>query len=62
MLYCSMLGAGWPYVAVSLMKGATTLKKANALRRIGGAALKELIRIAQEKIGPEEGTGHVPGS
>ena len=62
MLYCSMLGAGWPYVAVSFTKAATTLKKANALRRIGGAALKEAIRIVQDKVEDEEGPGHVPGS
>jgi len=52
---CAMLGAGWTYVAIGFIKGAETLIKAKVQRRIGDAAVEELIKMAREKIREQEG-------
>ena len=52
MEYCSMIGAGWPYVAVGLKMGGEAFGKGralrNALKRLGAAAGEALIKMARE--------------
>jgi hypothetical protein len=58
MLYCVMLGAGWPYVVISFKKAAEALNKGKLLRRAGQAALRaayEELRSKLEETGTEEG-------
>ncbi len=48
-LYCAMIGAGWPYLAISLKRGVETFMKGRALQQLGDEAFKELMEMARER-------------